>query len=247
MIEKLVNSKIRLKVLQLFLSHIDDRYYLRELERMLEESLSPLRRQLLKLEAMGILTVEEEANVKYYKLNKNFEGLEELRELVLGKEIALAPAAPRNDIKIETATVSSKQLDTETLSQCKEDGFKERLDNIILEAASAPKADKRTVPQVASLAVSVVSLVIVLTVALLVYSNTKNIKQVAKMISNTEIASAPTAPRNDNYQQRVGEGLKPSPTANNGEMASKKWKVIPGNIPVLSSGETGEDKKSKEL
>ena len=65
MIEKLVNSKTRIKILKLFLSHIDDRYYLRELERMLEESLSPLRRQLVKLTRMGILVVEEEENLKY--------------------------------------------------------------------------------------------------------------------------------------------------------------------------------------
>jgi len=83
MIEKLVNSKTRLKILKLFLSHIDDRYYLRELERLLGESLSPLRRQLVKLTNIGILITEEEANLKYYKLNKDFEGLEELRELVL--------------------------------------------------------------------------------------------------------------------------------------------------------------------
>src|SRR3990167_9984943 len=83
MIEKLVNSKTRLKILKLFLTHIDDRYYLRELERMLDESLSPLRRQLVKLTQLGILIVEEEANLKYYKLNKGFEGLEELKRIVL--------------------------------------------------------------------------------------------------------------------------------------------------------------------
>ena len=64
MIEKLVTSKTRIKILNLFLSHIDDRYYLRELERMLDESLSPLRRQLVKLVNMGILIVEEEANLQ---------------------------------------------------------------------------------------------------------------------------------------------------------------------------------------
>ena len=74
MIEKLVTSKTRINILKLFLSHIDDRYYLRELERMLGESLSPLRRQLVKLAEMGILITEEEANLKYYRLNKNFEG-----------------------------------------------------------------------------------------------------------------------------------------------------------------------------
>ena len=95
MIEKLINSKTRLNILKLFLSHIDDKYYLRELERMLGESLSPLRRQLVKLVNMGILVVEEEANLKYYRVNKNFEGLEELRKAVLGIEsIKVIPNAP---------------------------------------------------------------------------------------------------------------------------------------------------------
>lgn len=84
MIEKIITSKTRVKLLNLFLTHIDDRYYLRELERKLDESLSPLRRQLIKLEKMEILITEEEANLKYYRLNKNFAGIEELRNLVLG-------------------------------------------------------------------------------------------------------------------------------------------------------------------
>ncbi|NQV03918.1 MAG: winged helix-turn-helix transcriptional regulator [Candidatus Omnitrophica bacterium] len=84
MIEKIVTSKTRVKLLKLFLTNIDDRYYLRELERLLDESLSPLRRQLLKLEKMEILTVEYEANLKYYRLNKNFTGIEELINSVLG-------------------------------------------------------------------------------------------------------------------------------------------------------------------
>jgi len=92
MIEEIVTSKTRAKLLQLFLTHMDDKYYLRELERMLDESLSHLRRQLIKLERMGILIAEEEANLKYYRLNKNFNGIDELRMLVLGKDAAPIPA-----------------------------------------------------------------------------------------------------------------------------------------------------------
>lgn len=98
MIEKLVTSKTRIKILNLFLSHIDDRYYLRELERMLDESLSPLRRQLVKLTDMGILIIEEEANLKYYRLNKNFEGLEELKGLILGKEVIASERNERSNL-----------------------------------------------------------------------------------------------------------------------------------------------------
>ena len=59
MIEKIVTSKTRAKLLKLFLANMDSRYYLRELERMLDESLSPLRRQLVKMTKMGILRTVE--------------------------------------------------------------------------------------------------------------------------------------------------------------------------------------------
>ena len=197
MIEKLVTSKTRVKVLKLFFSHIDDRYYLRELERLLEESLSPLRRQLLKLTSMGILITEEEANLKYYRLNKNFEGLEELKEMVLGKSEPV-PFGDRNMVMVPIAERdrSPKQF---------------RYDLAVL---------------------SFVSVFVLATAMFVVYANNKNIKQVAKLVSNTGAELA---------------NVRSATPVSNGEMISRKWKVMPGNIPVLSSGETGEDKKSKEL
>lgn len=200
MIEKLVNSKTRLKILKLFLSHIDDRYYLRELERLLGESLSPLRRQLLKLTSMGILIVEEEANLKYYRLNKNFEGLEELRKMVLGEglEIASLPLVARNDD---------------------------------FQAVSTPKQFRYDL-----VALSFISLFVLITAIFVGYVNMKNVKQVVSLISKE------TSPVHGVSEERFRE-----PDMNNGEMISKKWKVIPGNIPVLSNIEANEEKKSEEL
>lgn len=202
MIEKLVTSKTRIKILKLFLSHIDDRYYLRELERMLEESLSPLRRQLVKLTSMGILIVEEEANLKYYRLNKNFEGLEELKEVVLGKSQPVSiPIADRAvPVPIGDRDRSPMQF---------------RYDLAIL---------------------SFISIFVLITAMFVGYTNMKNIKQVAKMISG-EPFSPPRSPT------AASEVLPVS----NGEMASRRWKIMPGNVPVFSTGETGEEKKSKEL
>ena len=193
MIEKLVNSKTRIKILNLFLSHIDDRYYLRELERMLDESLSPLRRQLLKLTSMGILITEEEANLKYYRLNKNFEGLEELKRFVLKEETPFHPWGGTPGV----------------------------------ERSSAPKQFRYDLA-----ILSFISVFVLATAMFVVYANNKNIKQVAKLVSNTGAELA---------------NVRSATPVSNGEMISRKWKVMPGNIPVLSSGETGEDKKSKEL
>ncbi len=201
MIEKLVNSKTRLKILKLFLSHIDGRYYLRELERLLDESLSPLRRQLLKLTSMRILITEEEANLKYYRLNKNFEGLEELKKIVLDEEV---PDWANKDGQY----VRSNSIDNKI-------------------AINSPKQVRYDL-----VLLSFISIFVLITAIFVVYANTKSMKQMAKLISNSDAELS---------------GVRSATTTNNGEMMSKKWKVIPSNVPVLSNGETGEEKKSKEL
>ncbi|MCX5693042.1 MAG: winged helix-turn-helix domain-containing protein [Candidatus Omnitrophica bacterium] len=199
MIEKLVTSKTRIKILKLFLSNIDDRYYLRELERLLDESLSPLRRQLVKLADMGILIAEEEANLKYYRLNKNFEGLEDLRKIVLGitevETIEPEIAVSHSNDTVEILSASPKQV---------------RYDLVFL---------------------SFISIFVLITAMFVVYANNKNIRQVASLISGAKPHAAVV---------KKAEIV-------NGEMISRKWKVMPGNVPVLSNGEIGEEKKSEEL
>ncbi|MBN1794209.1 MAG: winged helix-turn-helix transcriptional regulator [Candidatus Omnitrophica bacterium] len=80
MFEELFTSKIRLKLLQLFLSDPAKPRYLRGLERELGEPLSPLRRELVKLVRLGLLTTQREANIKYYYVNKQSELFHRLYE-----------------------------------------------------------------------------------------------------------------------------------------------------------------------
>ncbi|MFC1621578.1 winged helix-turn-helix domain-containing protein [Candidatus Omnitrophota bacterium] len=193
MIEKIITSKIRVKLLKLFLSHIDDRYYLRELERKLEESLSPLRRQLLKLEKMGILKTEYEANLKYYRLNKEFDGMEELRGLVLGQPVVerVVEAKPQ---PVPTPVVEVSPPPTNRI----------KYDMAVL---------------------SVISFFILAVAVFVLYTGAKSARQVANFVSEKPIA----------------EATRPD------EMVSRRWKLFPGNVPVLSSGETGGGQRSEEL
>lgn len=218
MIEKLVTSKTRIKILKLFLSHIDDRYYLRELERLLGESLSPLRRQLLKLTDMGILITEEEANLKYYRLNKDFEGLEELKNMILERNvIARSPEG------------AAKQSQEET-SFARNDNY---------QAVSAPRHFRYDLALL-----SFISVFVLITAIFVVYANTKSIKQVASLISNKTVLDSTNY---SSHSNDIDAEPRSAGSVSNGEMVSRKWKIIPGNIPVLSSGETGEEKKNKEL
>ena len=223
MIEKIITSKTRVKLLNLFLTHIDDRYYLRELERKLDESLSPLRRQLLKLEKMGILKTEHEANLKYYRLNKEFEGVEELRRLVLGNtEEDRGTNAPNHSLRSGTghAEVSAPAEDTEPTRK---------------EVVTLP-TPKRVKYDIAVL--SVISFFVLAVAAFMLYTGTKSAKQVASYVSE----KAEAGPRL--FEKSRGSA---SASSRQDEMVSRRWKVFPGNVPVLSSGETGGEKRSEEL
>ena len=234
MIEKLVTSKTRIKILKLFLTHIDDRYYLRELERMLDESLSPLRRQLVKLTQLGILIVEEEANLKYYKLNKGFEGLEELKRIVLEQEVLdSAPAAPR----------SNSILRASGEAESREETF--RSNDIYVGNGLKPFPTKQFRYDLAVL--SFISVFVLMTAMFLVYTNTKNMKQVTTIISSKMVLDSAKYSSSEVEKDILPRSNNNNASSNNGEMASKRWKVFPGNVPVLSSGETGGEKNSKEL
>ena len=68
-LEPLISSRIRRSLLEHFLSHPGERFYLRGLAKSLNLTVSPARRELLRLEQMGVLTAYQEANVRFYVLN----------------------------------------------------------------------------------------------------------------------------------------------------------------------------------
>lgn len=83
MLEPLFSSKVRLKLLSLFLLNPDKAYYVRELTRRLDERINSVRRELDNLSRMGLLVSRTENRRKYYMVQKNFELYEELRALML--------------------------------------------------------------------------------------------------------------------------------------------------------------------
>ncbi len=70
MLEALITSKTRARLLEVFIKDPASRHYLRGLERELGESATPLRRELLRLERLGLLIATDEANIRYYAVNR---------------------------------------------------------------------------------------------------------------------------------------------------------------------------------
>jgi predicted nucleotidyltransferase len=79
---KIAKSKTREKILQLFFSDINKRYYLRELEKILSISVANIRRELLSLEKIGLFKREKVGNQVYYYLNKENSIFDEFKKIV---------------------------------------------------------------------------------------------------------------------------------------------------------------------
>ena len=69
MLETLVSSRIRRTLFEYLLTHSTDRFYLRGLAKQLNLSISPLRRELARLEQSGMLQAVEEGNMRFYTVN----------------------------------------------------------------------------------------------------------------------------------------------------------------------------------
>lgn len=81
-LDRLFASKLRIKLLDAFLSSPDARFYIRELERKIKEEAKNVSRELKNLEALGLLISEKQGNLKYYSVNENFFLYPELKAII---------------------------------------------------------------------------------------------------------------------------------------------------------------------
>lgn len=78
----IAKSKIRQDLLALFFTNPSQRYYLRELQRILGYSAGSLRRELLRFQKDGLFNTESMGNLLYYSLNKKHPLFNELKSIV---------------------------------------------------------------------------------------------------------------------------------------------------------------------
>jgi len=75
-------SKIRQDLLTLFFTNPSQRYYLRELQRILGYSVGNIRRELLKFQEDKLFNTQRIGNLLYYSLNTGHPLFEELKSIV---------------------------------------------------------------------------------------------------------------------------------------------------------------------
>lgn len=82
MIEALITSKTRLKILLKFFLNPGNKAYLRSLETEFEESTNGIRKELNRLEEANMLSSELEGNKKLYSVNTTHPLYNEINQLV---------------------------------------------------------------------------------------------------------------------------------------------------------------------
>jgi hypothetical protein len=88
----IITSKVRIKILELFLSNVVEMYHVRGIVREIDEEINAVRRELFRLEKAGILKKESRGNRIYYWANSDYPFYGELLSLVakgtgIGKEM----------------------------------------------------------------------------------------------------------------------------------------------------------------
>lgn len=83
MLEELFVSRVRVKILQLFLSApIDTLFHVREIVRRVSEEINAVRRELARMEKFGMVSSEWRANRRLYAFRRDYLFYKELLSLV---------------------------------------------------------------------------------------------------------------------------------------------------------------------
>ena len=79
---KLFGSKLRARLLFWFLSHPDEVFYVRQIEKILQDDVGNISRELVQLESLDILNSARSGNQKHFYVNKECSFFFELKGLI---------------------------------------------------------------------------------------------------------------------------------------------------------------------
>lgn len=99
LLEELIISRVRVKMLSLFLANPGMMYHVRDIVRKVGEEINAVRRELAHLEKAGLLSKEQRANRLFYRFRKEYALYFELMELI-GKTTGLGWDIVKNKAKL---------------------------------------------------------------------------------------------------------------------------------------------------
>lgn len=112
LLEDIIISRVRVKVLTLFLSHPGMIFHVRDIVRRVGEEINAVRRELGHMEKAGMVTKEHRANRLFYAFRKDYPLFYELMEII-GKTSGFGADLLKNKVKlgkIKYAMISGRYL-----------------------------------------------------------------------------------------------------------------------------------------
>ena len=98
-LEDIIISRVRVKILTLLLSHPGSIFHVRDIVRKVDEEINAVRRELAHMEKAGMVSKEQRANRLFYSFRKDYPLYNELMELI-GKTSGLGGDILKQRIKL---------------------------------------------------------------------------------------------------------------------------------------------------
>jgi len=98
-LQDLFISRVRVKLIQIFLSRPEEIFYVRQLVRLSEEEINAVRRELARMEKRGMVKKEPRGNRLYYFFRKDYSYYQDLISLI-AKTVGLGAAVIKNRHKL---------------------------------------------------------------------------------------------------------------------------------------------------
>ncbi len=83
MLDVFITSRVRRKIVVVYAKYPDFKTHVRGLAKLIKEDAGNIQRELKRLEKVGFLHSEKQANTKVYFTNKQFPILKELQGIVM--------------------------------------------------------------------------------------------------------------------------------------------------------------------
>ena len=238
MFESLVSSRIRRALLEYIVTHPDGRFYLRGLAKELSLSVSPLRRELLRLEGVGVLKADREGNLRFYTVTQTHPLFVQLKQTASSGQTAAVPAAESPAVAVATPEECAA---SEAVAE-------EPSEPMVV---STPRAQWPMILGGTSLVILACAIAGIAGYLMMQHQQLLELTSTAvtavhpqaKPIAPPAIAElkpvTPAAPSESAAQVRESVADQPAlvPPARTGEMRSSRWRLMPGRIGGLSSGE----------
>jgi len=101
MLEKLFTSGVRADIMSLLFNNPEEKFFVREIARLVNKNPAGVKRELDKLERMGLAISEKEGNLRYFSVNKESSLFPELKGLI-SKSLGI-PGALKSALKTAEA------------------------------------------------------------------------------------------------------------------------------------------------